>query len=1315
MTYCPIGPVADSELPYDVEHEREFYKYFQPVRLGLVGVVAHKSSPDRVRTSPDRALTAFAQLATLRLDCRRAVISFFDRNNQYILAEATKSLSLQTEPVAAPGDNIDYGVTIVPKKGSICEHTINLPFGDHQEAKDESVFVVSDLSKDERFSTKPYTEDHGWRFYAGVPIISPNGYKIGAYCVIDERPRDGLSPDEVAFLKDMATTTMIHLDMLRSQSESIKGERMVHGLGCFVEGKDTLGDWKALGADIEAPDLQQDTLFRWAQHQYSRHHDKPPDIVLNGGEKDFPSLHDVGVSLDVEKSPSRRGSHASSNASAQLMEDPKAKKTSPTDHLAPAVKETFGRAANIIRESLQIDAVAIFDATAKTTFGGLVDSNAHERPKRRKVSSASESDLYTESGTEKSNSDIGENLEKGDSGKPSEILGISTLEINSARADQSAKLTDGMTEEFVRTLLRRYPHGKVLNFDQDEDSSSEEDASHLGVKGGTSSKKRTVKKRKRLRSSEAKVIKQLFPGVRSFAVVPMFDSDQRFFSACIAWTLDPHRILTTHSELSYLAAFSDCTMSEVARINAKIADKAKSDFISSISHELRSPLHGILGSVECLEDSTLDPFQENLVHTLATCGHTLLDTIDHLLDFAKINNFTRKSTQTRVSTSKPSEQKQNFALDIDVDLSVVTEEVLETVFAGHDFIRAGRETEQMPIANKQVETGAKSQEGDRNVSIVVDISKAQDSHWIFRTQAGAWRRILSNLFNNSLKYTSSGFIQVKLDSEPLPSKEHGGSSKVTLTVTDSGKGMSKEYLEKSLFTPFAQEDPMQPGTGLGLAIISAIIKSMGGEIEVESEQGKGTKTTVTLTMMHTPVKEEEVDRSVITSAAKKTQGLRIGFIGFDADSYEKEPEPEIRSPQNAEHRFMASFHRMCQNWFGMDMQITQGLDQSGVDVFLTTEKGLEQVQDQLDKRMDKNSDKEAQNQVADIPLLVICNSVSAANAMMHNPKPHVTGVLSQPCGPRKLAKSLTLCLEANKIAKTHKPMPSVRKVLDDSLGDGQHLRDSSFQKVLESENHAAAEEAREKGHFGDAPLKHPQRDTLEIVQGRSRIPKLDTTPLDNTSAPSSPAPTAGSMSPFSRTNSDPDKPVRKVLLVDDNRVNLQLLVTYIKKSGHAFMTASNGLEALEAYQSQCGKANDGDAAIDSPFDYVLMDLSMPIMDGLTSTRKIRAHERANNIKPTTVIALTGLASAQAQQEAYSSGIDTFMTKPVKLKELGKMLDAGTLSNMGIEKNEQKNQKATSELEKSDDRKGVSNEQKGISGDKKGQEDDKKDKSDGKKK
>ncbi|KAI4755085.1 hypothetical protein E4T52_13983 [Aureobasidium sp. EXF-3400] len=1290
MASCPPGPPIESGLPYDIGHEREFYKYYQPIRLGLAEVHAHKdqSAPRRARASPDRALTAFAQLATLRLNCKRAIISFFDRNYQYILAEATQSLSLQTESDHAPGDHIDYGVTAVPKRGSICEHTINLPSNHVAEATDDAVFIVPDLAKDKRFSNKAYTADRGWRFYAGVPIISPNGYKIGAYCVIDDQPRQRLAPQDIAFMKDMATTVMIHLDMQRAQSESIKGERMVHGLGCFVEGKHGLGDWEATGADLDTSDVHSDSPLPWADRQYSRHHDQPPDIQQNG-QKGFPSLTDVGISLDVDKS------RASSNASPKQLsaeEDPKAKKTSPTDHLAPEVKATFGRAANIIRESLQVDAVVIFDATAKSTYGGLVDRTAHERPKRRKLSSASEANSSSESGTEPSGPDNGEKLGKEDGAKHSEILGISTPTINNARGDQSARLTDDMTEGFVRTLLRRYPHGKVLNFDEDTDSSPGEPLAQSDAMDGLALARSTFKKRKRLRSNEAKVIKQLFPGVRSLAIQPMWSSDQKFFSACIAWTLDPHRILTTHSELSYLSAFSDCTMSEVARINAKIADKAKSDFISSISHELRSPLHGILGSVECLEDSTLDPFQENLVHTLATCGHTLLDTIDHLLDFAKINNFTRKSTQARTNTSNPHEQTQNFALDVDVDLSVVTEEVLETVFAGHDFIRAGRETEQMPThGNKQVHGNAKSSEGEKNVSIVVDISKAQDSHWIFRTQAGAWRRILSNLFNNSLKYTSSGFIQVKLDSEPLPTKEQGGRSKVTISVTDSGKGMSTEYLDKSLFTPFAQEDPLQPGTGLGLAIISAIIKSMGGTIKVESEQGKGTKTTVTLEMMHIAVKEEDVDRSVITSCSKKTQGMKIGFIGFDADSYKKEPQPGTRSPENALHRFMASFHRMCQNWFGMDMQITEGIDQSGVDVFLTTEKGLELVQDQMKKRMGNKSDKDAQNELADIPLLVICNSVSAANAMMHHPQPHVTGVLSQPCGPRKLAKSLTLCLEAHKNAKTKEPMPSVRKILDDSLGEGQHLQDTTFQKVLESEDHALSVEARAKGHTGDAPLKHPQNDTVEFAQGKSKLPKVDTSLLNNTDDLPSPAPTSGSAGPFSRTNSDSDKPVRKVLLVDDNRVNLQLLVTYIKRSGHYFKTASNGLEALEIYKSECdnsqaGPNKDNNENQDPPFDYVLMDVSMPIMDGLTATRKIRAHEGANNIKPAIVVALTGLASAQAQQEAYSSGVDTFMTKPVKLKELGKMLDDGTLGNEGTEEDDMKNDQKEREKKIEQDKK-----------------------------
>lgn len=66
---------------------------------------------------------------------------------------------------------------------------------------------------------------------------------------------------------------------------------------------------------------------------------------------------------------------------------------------------------------------------------------------------------------------------------------------------------------------------------------------------------------------------------------------------------------------------------------------------------------------------------------------------------------------------------------------------------------------------------------------------------------------------------------------------------------------------------------------------------------------------------------------------------------------------------------------------------------------------------------------------------------------------------------------------------------------------------------------------------------------------------------------------------------------------------------------------------------------------------------MPVMDGLEATRRIRSYEKQNELQPALIIALTGLASAKTQQEAFASGIDLFLTKPVPLKELGRILEA----------------------------------------------------------
>jgi signal transduction histidine kinase len=135
----------------------------------------------------------------------------------------------------------------------------------------------------------------------------------------------------------------------------------------------------------------------------------------------------------------------------------------------------------------------------------------------------------------------------------------------------------------------------------------------------------------------------------------------RWFCGGFIWSNKAIRLLHKDSELSFLRAFGMSIMSEVAKLDTAMADRAKSDLLNSISHELRSPLHGILGSIECLESTDLDPMQHGLVETVDTCGRTLLDTINHLLDFSKINNFTRNKSKRQ----KNSESRQADMLSLD--------------------------------------------------------------------------------------------------------------------------------------------------------------------------------------------------------------------------------------------------------------------------------------------------------------------------------------------------------------------------------------------------------------------------------------------------------------------------------------------------------------------------------------------------------------------------------------------------------------------------------------------------------------------------
>jgi hypothetical protein len=178
------------------------------------------------------------------------MISLFDRRTQYILAEATRTLSLQDDRVHLDGDALWLGSSVIPKAEGVCHFVCDetkLNAGKEKETDNHnhnlvtdrhSAFVIPDLTKDSRFNTRQYVVNAPHlRFYAGVPIRSRRGIAIGAFSVSDGLTRpEGLSPLEIRFMTDTAMAIMNHLEMVRSHEQNRRSANMIAGLGNFVDG-----------------------------------------------------------------------------------------------------------------------------------------------------------------------------------------------------------------------------------------------------------------------------------------------------------------------------------------------------------------------------------------------------------------------------------------------------------------------------------------------------------------------------------------------------------------------------------------------------------------------------------------------------------------------------------------------------------------------------------------------------------------------------------------------------------------------------------------------------------------------------------------------------------------------------------------------------------------------------------------------------------------------------------------------------------------------------------------------------------------------
>jgi hypothetical protein len=179
------------------------------------------------------------------------LISLIDRTHQYILIEATQKSRLLSDSPDNDEDGLLFGRTTLPRSLGLCGKALGMlemlatqEDGPRQKSWSRSPLVINDITQDDEFKDQPFVTKHpSLRFYAAMPISTKSGFNIGALSVMDDRPREGLSSADTEFLGDVAHVIMAHLEMMRSNEGHRRSEKMVKGLGVFMEGGTDLGDW----------------------------------------------------------------------------------------------------------------------------------------------------------------------------------------------------------------------------------------------------------------------------------------------------------------------------------------------------------------------------------------------------------------------------------------------------------------------------------------------------------------------------------------------------------------------------------------------------------------------------------------------------------------------------------------------------------------------------------------------------------------------------------------------------------------------------------------------------------------------------------------------------------------------------------------------------------------------------------------------------------------------------------------------------------------------------------------------------------------
>lgn len=696
----------------------------------------------------------------------------------------------------------------------------------------------------------------------------------------------------------------------------------------------------------------------------------------------------------------------------------------------------------------------------------------------------------------------------------------------------------------------------------------------------------------------------------------------------------------TNSQLEEQAQTLEAQRDNLERAGAALELKAreleqasqyKSDFLANMSHELRTPLNSLLILSKLLGDNpdgTLTPDQVKYARTIESSGNDLLTLINDILDLSKIE--------------------------------------------------AGHVTIQPEILSVQRLTGDLRQlfqpvADERGLAFEIDVAGGVPAK--FESDRLRLEQILKNLLSNAFKFTERGQVRLALSQED---DQH-----LALEVSDTGIGISPEQQE-SIFAAFHQADGTisrrYGGTGLGLSISRELARLLGGRIGLVSEPGKGSRFTLVVPTAYNAATIPPADAApapLPSSGSKPLAPPQSISADWPADD-DRDSLAEGRRLLLVieDDQVFASIVRDLSRDMGFQciiagtaeeaIQLARSFKPSAVvlDLGLPDQSGLT-VLDRL-----KHDD-----DTRHIPIHVVSAADHSQTALALG----AIGYLTKPVRREQLADVLESLQ-----AKLETRMRRVLIVEDDAVqrdaigrllqsGDVEtvgvgtaaecleELRQHSYDCMVldlslpDASGYSLLETLSEEGDHGFPPvIVYTGRDLSSADEQRLRrysssiIIKGAKSPerlLDEVSLflhrVVSELPTEQRKLIEKARHRDAALEGRRILIVEDDVRNVYSLTSVLEPRGAVVQIARNGQEAIEALD-----ASAADPA--KRIDLVLMDVMMPVMDGLTATRAIRQDPRWQSLS---IVMLTAKAMPDDQQRCLEAGANDYMAKPIDVDKL----------------------------------------------------------------